>query len=335
MKNQNRDAFRKSVFARDRNTCIVPSCNKPAVDAHHIIERRLWTDDTEKGGYLIDNGASLCEEHHKLAERNALSPHVLRMWARITHRVLPKQLDPDNDYNKWGEVLKPLKKIYLYKDAVKYPSSSFFDFSPNLVHARETNPLVNPNELIGYEVVITTKMDGSNITMTNKYIAARNGTDARHRSFDYCKSIHASICHLIPDHIQIFGEWLYAKHSIHYIDELKLKSYLQIFGLYDQKHHVFLGWDEVEKMSKKIGYPTVPVLAKRTFTDKHQFIAEITRIGEEQIANGQEGIVVRSIYPFHYSQFPTYLAKYVRAHHVQKGSKHWKSGQITKNEVTT
>lgn len=47
-----RDEFRESVFARDRYKCIF--CGKQAeetpegkLDAHHIIERRLWSD----GGY--------------------------------------------------------------------------------------------------------------------------------------------------------------------------------------------------------------------------------------------------------------------------------------------
>lgn len=53
-----RDAFRESVFARDKRTCVFCEC--PAVDAHHIIKRRLWPD----GGYYLDNGASVCEAHH-------------------------------------------------------------------------------------------------------------------------------------------------------------------------------------------------------------------------------------------------------------------------------
>ena len=40
-----RDQFREGVFKRDNHKCVI--CRAPAVDAHHIIERRLWTD----GGY--------------------------------------------------------------------------------------------------------------------------------------------------------------------------------------------------------------------------------------------------------------------------------------------
>ena len=30
------------------------------VDAHHIMDRRLWKD----GGYYLSNGAALCSKHH-------------------------------------------------------------------------------------------------------------------------------------------------------------------------------------------------------------------------------------------------------------------------------
>ena len=41
-----RNEFREGVFARDNHTCVVPDCNKEAVDAHHIIERKLCPGDT-------------------------------------------------------------------------------------------------------------------------------------------------------------------------------------------------------------------------------------------------------------------------------------------------
>ena len=40
-----RDEFREGVFARDHNNCVI--CGEPAADAHHIVERRLFSD----GGY--------------------------------------------------------------------------------------------------------------------------------------------------------------------------------------------------------------------------------------------------------------------------------------------
>src|ERR1035437_2446636 len=57
-----REEFKKQVFSRDGGKCIF--CEKDAVDAHHIFDRKLFTDEESLGGYFLYNGASLCEEHH-------------------------------------------------------------------------------------------------------------------------------------------------------------------------------------------------------------------------------------------------------------------------------
>ena len=82
-KKQVRAAFRSSVFRRDRFQCVI--CDKPgfdrqgsddrrpfhrdqaalvALDAHHITDRNLLPN----GGYVLENGVTLCEGCHRLAE---------------------------------------------------------------------------------------------------------------------------------------------------------------------------------------------------------------------------------------------------------------------------
>src|SRR5271163_4187653 len=53
MKLLTREEFKQKVFQRDNNLCIV--CQAPAVDAHHLIERKLFADS----GYYLDNGVSV------------------------------------------------------------------------------------------------------------------------------------------------------------------------------------------------------------------------------------------------------------------------------------
>ena len=84
-----RDEFRNSVFARDKHKCVI--CSLPAQDAHHILERRLWPD----GGYYLDNGASLCGEHHIQAEQTVLGCPEIREKAGITKVLLPPHLYRD------------------------------------------------------------------------------------------------------------------------------------------------------------------------------------------------------------------------------------------------
>lgn len=57
-----RSAFTLSVFQRDKSKCRI--CDEPAVDAHHITDRKEMPND----GYAVSNGISLCEKHHWHAE---------------------------------------------------------------------------------------------------------------------------------------------------------------------------------------------------------------------------------------------------------------------------
>jgi len=96
---QIRERFRKEVFKRDHYKCVV--CKETAVDAHHIIDRSLWPD----GGYILDNGVSLCTDHHKEAEKNKISTEHLRQLAGIMYIALPLGFDPTKKYDKWGNII--------------------------------------------------------------------------------------------------------------------------------------------------------------------------------------------------------------------------------------
>ena len=81
-----RDEFRDAVFTRDKNRCVI--CGAPAVDAHHILDRRLFHD----GGYYLDNGASLCSDHHLAAEMTTISCDDIRTACGIKTIILPDHL---------------------------------------------------------------------------------------------------------------------------------------------------------------------------------------------------------------------------------------------------
>lgn len=61
-KKQVRAAFREAVFRRDGCRCRM--CGRPAVDPHHITDR----NQMPHGGYVAENGISLCAACHELAE---------------------------------------------------------------------------------------------------------------------------------------------------------------------------------------------------------------------------------------------------------------------------
>ena len=61
-KKQVRENFRNDVFSRDKNCCLM--CGIEAVDAHHITDR----NEMPNGGYVKENGISLCSVCHEKAE---------------------------------------------------------------------------------------------------------------------------------------------------------------------------------------------------------------------------------------------------------------------------
>ncbi len=91
-----RKTFTQAVFARDKNRCVL--CGAPAVDAHHILDRKLFPD----GGYYLSNGASLCAPCHMRAEKTDASVEEIRVACGITDPALPSGFSAEAIYDKWG-----------------------------------------------------------------------------------------------------------------------------------------------------------------------------------------------------------------------------------------
>jgi 5-methylcytosine-specific restriction endonuclease McrA len=59
-----RQNFRDSTFARDGHKCVF--CGRDdGLDAHHITDRNQMPN----GGYVKENGITVCDEHHMLCEQ--------------------------------------------------------------------------------------------------------------------------------------------------------------------------------------------------------------------------------------------------------------------------
>lgn len=336
MKPLTRDEFRSSVFARDGYECVV--CGKRGQDAHHLLERRLWPD----GGYYLDNGVTLCGEHHLEAEMTLLSVEDLRYKAGITKIIVPPHLYADHVYDKWGNVILPngtrmkgelfydysVQKILnqggvlvQFTDFVKYPRTHHLPWSPGI---NDDDRVMDPWALEGKEVVVTEKMDGENTSMYRHGIHARSVDGRSHPSRDWVKNFWSGIKHDIPEGWRICGENLYAKHSILYQD---LPSYFMGFSIWDDKN-VCLDWDETLEWFRLLDITPVPVIFRGEYNE------ELMRKWTVGVSN-QEGYVIRTAARIPYEDFKDLVGKWVRPDHVQT-SKHWFYGQpVTPNIMVT
>ena len=96
-----RASFKARTFARDDHRCVI--CSAPAVDAHHILDRKLFGD----GGYYLSNGSSLCSGCHIEAEKTTISVERIRDACGITEPRLPDGFSVEASYDKWGNEVLP------------------------------------------------------------------------------------------------------------------------------------------------------------------------------------------------------------------------------------
>ena len=339
-----RDVFREEVFKRDNYKCVF--CSKTAeqtpegkLDAHHIIERRLWVD----GGYYLDNGATVCEEHHLLCEQTVISVEQVREAAGIKKIAVPDQFYPEQPITKWGDyiledgrrtrgelfhdesvqkVLKSGGVIDLYSPYIKYGRTFHLPHSPGLHD--DDKALKDYSNFEGKEVVITLKMDGENTTCYSdghihaRSIDSRGGEDRAWVK----KFLTENVCYNLPEGWRVCGENLWAEHSIHYEN---LESYFLGFSIWNEKNEC-LPWKETLEWFELLGITPVPVLYQGHFNQ-----AALYRIETSLSWDTDEGYVIRLADGFKYKDFKNSVAKYVRKGHVQT-TKHWRAGRhFTKN----
>lgn len=335
-----RDEFRGAVFRRDHNTCVVPTCGKLAVDAHHILERKLWVD----GGYCLDNGVSLCEEHHLAAEATLLSCADLRAFAGITRIMLPDHMCDGASYDKWGNEILPnglrlrgelfdeegarralSPVLHLFTGRVRYPRTFHLPWSPGATS--DDRVMMDPTAVFGgAEVVVTEKMDGECTTLYRDYLHARSVEGAAHPSRARVRALHGTIGHDIPDGWRLCGENLYAVHSIRYE---ALPSHFLLFSIWDERN-TCLPWDETVFWGSLLGLHVVPVLYRGPWD--LTVMRSLDEVSVSQFGGDREGYVVRRAVRFHYRAFRRSVAKYVRKNHVMTDD-HWSHKEMIVNKL--
>lgn len=332
-----RDDFRNLIFNRDNHQCVV--CGEKTTAAHHIIERRLFSD----GGYYLDNGVSLCDKHHILAEQTLLSCDELRQYAGIKNIILPDHLFSELKYDKWSNIIQPnglrlkgelfydesVQKILagggvldLFQKYVKYQRTYHLPWS---FLSKDDRKLKNDDQFHNKRVIVTIKKDGQNSTLYNDYIHARSINGNNHPSMNYLKGLWSNISYLIDDNMRICGEDLYAVHSIQYDN---LISYFMVFSVWFD--NLCLSWDETVEYVNLLGLTTVEVIYDGIY-NKELIIKSF-----EPFKETEEGYVIRIADSFTYSEFRNSIAKFVRPEFkqmVDDSTDHWQTKKIIPNKL--
>ena len=212
-------------------------------------------------------------------------------------------------------------------DVPKMPSMKHLPWSEEDARQQKWLSMENVKEIFkGNKVVMLEKLDGSNACLTQEKVYARSHSGEPHREeWDYLKRKHRNdIRYKIPEDMAVFGEYLYARHSIKYTD---LPAYFVVFGVYSKSLDAWYDWEATKAVAEKLDLPHAPELGGAYFGafDWENRDPE----GTSEYGDTREGYVVRKVKAFRRDALHTHMAKCVRENHVRTEELHWRKGGET------
>ena len=122
----------------------------------------------------------------------------------------------------------------------------------------------------------------------------------------------------------LFGEWCYARHSVAYD---RLPDWFVAFDVYDRKQSRFWSTERRDELAYHAGIPTVPRIAKRTFTE-----SELVGLLNRRSAFGTQNI--EGMYLRNESDgFLDVRAKLVHPSFIQQMGEHWSQAPRLVNRI--
>ena len=194
-------------------------------------------------------------------------------------------------------------------------------------------------------LIVEEKIDGTNVGIhfsdSGQMVLQCRGhliTGGIHPQYDLFKQWAAVKRHVLEEQLQnrflLFGEWVYARHSIHY---RKLTHYFFEFDIYDKEEGTYLDLERRLSLLEGTGFPTVPVVHAGTvrrddlknLIGPSQFDSHFENPITKRHDNLMEGLYLRT----EADGVVTGRAKFVRSEFVEKlkQSTHWQHQQMVPN----
>jgi hypothetical protein len=232
-----------------------------------------------------------------------------------------------------------------HDDFTKYPRT------PHLFGSRGTDDdkHLGQRESLAFiadkSLIVEEKLDGTNVgihfTPAGRLVLQCRGheiTTGMHAQYDLFKQWTMAkrpvLEAMLEDRLLLFGEWLYARHSLHY---RRLPHYFFEFDIYDKRRQVFLDLATRLELLEKTGIHTVPVVHRgpatadhlRTLIGPSRFDSVFENPLTGRTDNLMEGLYLRT----EAEGCVTGRAKLVRPEFVEKvkQSEHWQHQAVVPN----
>ncbi len=230
-------------------------------------------------------------------------------------------------------------------DFVKYPRTPHLFGSTGTSDDKHLGERESTVFVADASLIVEEKLDGTNVGIhfdsAGQLVLQCRGhriTTGMHPQYDLFKQWTGVKRPILEDRLEdryiLFGEWLYARHSVHY---RKLPHYFFEFDIFDKRERVFLSLQRRLEIIAGSGIQTVPVVHTGAIRkdELHRLIgpsafeSEFDNPLTERIDAMMEGVYLRT----ENDGIVTGRAKFVRPEFVQlvKLSEHWQHTAMVPN----
>ena len=230
---------------------------------------------------------------------------------------------------------------------VKYPRTPHLFGSKGTDDDKHLGPEESKAFIADPSLIVEEKLDGTNVgihfSQSGRMVLQCRGheiTEGMHPQYDLFKQWTAVkrpvLEAMLAGQFILYGEWLYAKHSVHYC---RLSHYFFEFDIYDKDSEQFLNLEKRLAMLQGTGLITVPVLHRgpvrfdqlRSLVGPSAFESHFENPTTSGTDNLMEGLYCRT----EANGYVSGRAKMVRLEFVEKvkQSEHWQHQSMVPNEL--
>lgn len=227
----------------------------------------------------------------------------------------------------------------------KYPRTPHLVGSDGTADDKRLDRASSLRILADSSLIVEEKVDGTNVgihfSTSGRMVLQCRGheiTAGMHPQYDLFKQwvmVKRSVLEaMLEDRFLLYGEWLYARHSIHYRN---LPHYFFEFDMFDKKEQRFLDLEHRLNLLSGTGIQTVPVIhrgatrieALNKLIGPSQFDSEFENPVTGRTDNLMEGVYLRT----EANQQVMARAKFVRPEFTErvKLSQHWQQQKMVPN----
>jgi len=235
-----------------------------------------------------------------------------------------------------------------YGDFLKYPRTPHLFGSKGTDDDKHLSEAESNRFLADDSLIVEEKIDGTNVGIhfseSGTLVLQCRGhlvTEGMHPQYDLFKQWANAKRPVLEERLEfryiLFGEWMYARHSVHY---RKLPHYFFEFDVFDKQDGAFMSLERRQALLAGIGIHTVPVIhrgaVRRKDLEKLIGPSNFDSLFENPVTGGTDNLMEGLYLRAEFQGVVTGRAKYVRPEFVEKikQSTHWQQQAMVPNQLS-